>query len=374
MFTLAQAGDREQARQLSWFDHEYGLSEAAPGSEGDDARGDSDEDVREMTREELLSFDRIVVFFSGGKDCTAAFLHLLELGVDRNRIELWHHEIDGREEVRLRFDWPFVRDYCRKFADAFWVNLFYSWRIGGFEGEMLKQNAKSKPVLFQTPTGVKQAGGVAAKISTRRRFPQVSADLSVRWCSSYLKIDVASLAINHQERFLQGKTLMVSGERAEESPSRARYRVLEPHRCDNRDGKQRPRYIDHWRPVHGWTEAEVWDIMRRHRINPAPPYLLGWGRLSCMCCIFGSPNQWASIAQIAPERLSLIAEYESDFGFTINRHQSVLERVKAGTAYPMKEATVKLAMSEEYTAPIILPDGVEWELPLGAFGEKDGPC
>lgn len=327
-----------------------------------------------MTTEQLLAYDRVIVLFSGGKDCTASLLHLLDLGVDRSRIELWHHEVDGREGVTLPMDWPSTPDYCRKFAQAFGVPIYFSWKTGGFEGEMLRENARTRPVLFETPDGVMQGGGVGGKRSTRLRFPQVSADLSVRWCSAYLKIDVASLAIHNQDRFYGGSTLVVSGERAEESPARARYRVLEPDRTDNRNGKLHPRYVDHWRPVHGWLEAEVWEIIGRYRVNPAPAYRLGWGRLSCMTCIFGSPNQWASVGKIAPDRLNRIAQYEAQFGCTIHRSQSVLARAAQGTPYPMPEDAIRIAMSEEYTEPIILPEDVEWVLPLGAFGEKDGPC
>lgn len=335
---------------------------------------DEEPQPNSMTDEDLQSYDRIIVLFSGGKDCTASFLHLLDRGVDRDRIELWHHEIDGREGVVLAMDWPSTPDYCRKFAEAFGVKIFFSWKVGGFEGEMLRENARTKPVRFETPDGVFRAGGDGGREATRRKFPQVSADLSVRWCSAYLKIDVASLALRHQERFNSGRTLVISGERAEESPGRARYRVLEPDRTDNRNGRLRPRYVDHWRPVHGWKVEQVWDIIQWYRVNPAPAYHLGWGRLSCMTCIFGSANQWASVAQIDPDRFNHIARYEQEFGCTIHRSESVSDKTAKGTPYPMDPEMIRIAMSETYDQPIILPDGVEWILPAGAFGEKDGPC
>ena len=43
----------------------------------------------------LQSYDHFVVGFSGGKDSLAAVLHLLELGVPKERIELAHHLVDG---------------------------------------------------------------------------------------------------------------------------------------------------------------------------------------------------------------------------------------------------------------------------------------
>ena len=43
----------------------------------------------------LEEYDLIIVLFSGGKDSVAAYFRLLELGVPKEKIELWHHDIDG---------------------------------------------------------------------------------------------------------------------------------------------------------------------------------------------------------------------------------------------------------------------------------------
>ena len=48
---------------------------------------------------------------------------------------------------------------------------------------------------------------------TRGIFPQTSPDLRVRWCSPALKIDVLAAAIRNQPRFLDGRTLVITGER-----------------------------------------------------------------------------------------------------------------------------------------------------------------
>lgn len=41
----------------------------------------------------LEEYDQIIVLFSGGKDGMAAFFKLLELGVPKSKISLWHHDI-----------------------------------------------------------------------------------------------------------------------------------------------------------------------------------------------------------------------------------------------------------------------------------------
>jgi 3'-phosphoadenosine 5'-phosphosulfate sulfotransferase (PAPS reductase)/FAD synthetase len=52
---------------------------------------------------DLTSYDYYVVAFSGGKDSCSSLLHLIESGVDRSRIELFHHDVDGKNPF---FDWP----------------------------------------------------------------------------------------------------------------------------------------------------------------------------------------------------------------------------------------------------------------------------
>ena len=88
-----------------------------------------------LSIEEINSYDRVVVAFSGGKDSLACLLHLIELGVARERIELWHHDIDGREGSNL-MDWPCTRDYCRKVASALGVSLYFSWKANARESRV----------------------------------------------------------------------------------------------------------------------------------------------------------------------------------------------------------------------------------------------
>lgn len=322
---------------------------------------------------DLDSYDFVVVAFSGGKDSMACILHLLEKGVNREKMELWHHLVDGREGSAL-MDWPCTEGYVRACAEALGIPVYFSWRVGGFEREMLREEQRTAPVKFETPAGdVMQIGGKGGKLGTRRKFPQVSADLTVRWCSAYLKIMCADAALINQDRFRYSRTLFVTGERAEESPGRARYAQFEPHRADLRDGVRYWRHIDHWRPVHRWPEADVWAAFERWRINPHPAYRLGWGRLSCMTCIFGSDHQWASAAAIAPEMVQVIADYEVEFDHTIHRTLSVPERVARGRPYEIQESDVAAALAAEWNEPIILPDDEPWQLPAGAFGESCGP-
>ncbi len=340
----------------------------------------------------LLDYDRVIVAWSGGKDSLACLLHLLSIGVPDSKIELWHHCVDGYnapevgEVERPLFDWACTVSYCKAVGKIFKIPVYLSWRSGGFEREALRENKATAPCYFQTPNGLKKAGGNSRKLGTRRRFPQLSDDLSVRWCSSSLKIDVCAIALRNDPRFegKKAKTLFVSGERAEESPNRAKYPQVEIHRADPRKSRKSSskgrvnRHIDHWRPILNWREVQVWNIIRKFRVNPHPAYRLGWSRVSCMLCIFGSPAMFASANKIAPGRTAKIGQYEKEFDSTVKppdrngNRETILELASKAKPFAMKQSDIKAALSTEWYEPIILPKEA-WTLPAGAFGENAGP-
>ena len=306
----------------------------------------------------LGSYDHVLVATSCGTDSVASLLWLLEQGVDPARIELHHHEVDGRGEPFM--DWPSTAGYCRAIAAAFGLPIYYSWREGGLLREMLRDGQPTAAVLFETPAhGVRVIGG-HGPLGTRLRFPQVSADLSVRWCSPVAKIGPMDTLIRNQDRFLGVRTLVVTGERAEESPARARYAAFEPHRSDTRTGTRCRRHVDHLRPVHGWSEREVWSALRRHGIVPAPAYRLQWSRLSCFTCVFGSPSQWATVRAIAPAWFERIARYEDQFGCTIQRGRSVRDMADRGAPFPAdlaQPALVEAALTPGWDEPVRIAPG-----------------
>jgi 3'-phosphoadenosine 5'-phosphosulfate sulfotransferase (PAPS reductase)/FAD synthetase len=323
---------------------------------------------------ELLPFDEydhVIVSFSGGKDSTACVLHLLEAGIPKERIELWHQAVDGRPGVDQRFfDWPVTEAYCRAFAYAMGMKIFFQWKEGGFEGEMLRKDEPTKPTTFELEDGSLETVGGKGPQGTRQQFPQVSADLSTRWCSAYLKIDVAKKVFSNDPRFDNTKTLFITGERRQESANRSRYAEVVIHQSSTRS-----RRIDQWRAILGYSEKEVWDIMRRWRIQPHPAYFTGFGRVSCFACIFGNPNQWAAVRQLNPELFGKIAAYEKAFGKTIKRKESIEVQADKGQSFvPDDPELIAVAMGEEFRPEwIITPEGEKWKMPLGAFKETGGP-
>lgn len=317
-----------------------------------------------------MIYDKYIVCFSGGKDSTACFLHLLDQGIPLEKIELWHHEIDGREGSNL-MDWPITPDYCRAFAKAFNVPIYFSWKIGGFEREMLRDGQLTAPTSFEGQDGrVHTIGGTRGNPSTRMKFPQVSPDLSIRWCSAYLKIDICAAAIRNQDRFNGLNIAVISGERGEESAQRSRYAMEEPDRSDLREGKIK-RLVDRLRPIRDWKENEVWEIIERYKVRVHPCYYMGWSRCSCMFCIFGDKDQMASAFACSPERGEKLVSYEKRFGLTMKRKESLPEFIAGGSVYDAVTDELKDQANGVQYAENIFMD--KWVLPAGAYGKSCGP-
>ena len=322
----------------------------------------------------LDDYDRFIVAFSGGKDSVACVLHLLESGVSSDKVTLHHHNVDGEETGQDGLmDWPVTTDYCRKVAEALGCQFSQSWRVGGFEGEMMRRNQPTAPISIPyLVDGVRVQIGGEGKPNTRLKFPQVTANLATRWCSSSLKISCMDAWIRNDPQFLEGKTLVITGERAEESKSRANYHEFEPHRSDNRNGLRVIRVVDHWRPVHKWSEREVWSILERWKLTAHPSYQLGFGRCSCRPCIFGNKDQWATIKLIAPNQFRNISQREGETGLTIHRTLSVSELAEMGRPYTAAHDSywTNVGNSHTFDHPVISDN---WVLPAGAFGESCGP-
>lgn len=315
--------------------------------------------------------DKWIVGFSGGKDSIACVLNILDLGVPRHKIELWHHAIDPIEAPFM--DWPSTHAYCKSFAEALDLPLYFSARIGGFEQEMLKQDGVTAQVTFERGDHGKAITtipkGKPAKLGTRMKFPQVSADLSVRWCSSTLKIDVAARVFSNDPRLATGTYVFLTGERGEESTNRANYLQWEFHRSDNLS-----RRIYQWRPVQHWSEERVWDAMRRWGIIPHPAYRIGFGRVSCMSCIFGNGDQWATVRALNRPHFQKIADYEKLFGVTIQRDRSVVEQADSGRVVIAAGLGDVVERSQDPNATWeILMEPDEWVFPAGAFRKDGGP-
>lgn len=320
----------------------------------------------------LFEADKVLIFFSGGKDSIFCFLRMLELGIPREKIVLMHHLIDGKDEQFM--DWPHAEDYCRKFAAHFGVEIRFSWLHGGFKGELMKENAISQPTSFEALSGeIKtiERDAARSKPATRRRFPQVSGNLAVRWCSAELKIAVGRKAVTHDESLLGKKTVCLSGERREESSGRAKYWQFEPHTARAMSDKKKRDVWVH-RPALNASEEEVWALLEKYQVLPPPAYQVGLSRMSCMSCIFARQNTLATLRHYWPNQIDRIASLENEFDTFISRDRiDVVDLSKKGTPFICDDPEIiRQAGSEEYFLPIVATEDRPWAIPAGAFGTE----
>lgn len=323
---------------------------------------------------ELLPFseyDKILISYSGGKDSLACILYLLEQGVSKDRIELWHQDVDGAPDDLAFIDWPVTENYVRVTGQALGLKVEFQWRQEGFLGELLREDRRTNDVEFTLGDEVIHLPTRGGKCSTRRKFPAKSADLSRRWCSAYLKIDVFRRAVNNHPAFQKGKILVITGERWEESAARSKYLPTELHPCNTQK-----RIVHWWRSVVEWDEAKIWEIIERHGITPHPAYVLGWNRTSCFGCIFSTPDLWAMMREIAPDRFNLLVEMEHELGFTVDNKCTLTEMADKGKSRVPKAKEASEIVQQALQGTFSLDDFWQdkWELPAGAFrGAEGGP-
>ena len=387
----------------------------------------------------LEEYDLIAILLSGGKDSIACYYKLLELGVPKEKMEFWHHDIDGGHPSR-HMDWRCTHNYVKSFSEVEGVPLRLSWRINGFFGELYRVGA-SEPVEWMEPdTGeiiqcklssnylkckeLKEQSAdemeeLLKQYGYRMKFPAKTGDLSRRWCSAYLKIMVADSVMSnlsslgkleeiggkrgkfpakgstHQGRWCSGnlkaavqdsvtsnlektrknvKVLVVSGERRGESAGRSKYNEMEIHRTNAE--KKAHRIVHQWRPVIDYSEKDVWEVLKRHNVNPHPCYRAGWNRCSCAMCIFSTPKPFAGIKELYPEDFDMLKQDESILGFTLD-NKCDLETFIKGTescVYHGDFQAIRSLVTGEFTVDDVYVKG-HWMYPAGAFhGAEGGPC
>lgn len=383
----------------------------------------------------LEEYDLIVVLISGGKDSVACYLKLIELGVPKEKIEFWHHDIDGGHPTR-RMDWKCTQNYVKALADAEGVKLRVSYRVNGFFGELYRIGA-SEPIEWIDPdTGeirqcklssnylkcrelkeqaTEEMEELLKQYGYRMKFPAKTGDLSRRWCSAYLKICVADTVVSnldrlgeleelggkrhkfpakggtHSGRWCSGnlkaavqdsvtanleetkhdkKILIVSGERRGESAGRSKYNEMEIHRT-NATAKAH-RVVHQWRCCIYYSEKDVWELLKRHHINPHPCYRIGWNRCSCMMCIFSTPRLFAGVKELFPDAYASLRHDEEVLGFTLDNKKNLDEFIgdtPSCVCWNDKKAIHSILTGEFGTEDIYTEN---WNYPVGAFHGADG--
>lgn len=240
-----------------------------------------------------MSSIKHVVSISGGKDSTALWLHAIERGVDftpvfadtgheheitYEYIEYLEKELGPIKRVTANFDEEIEKK--RVYMEEHWVN-------DGVPRERVE-------VALQA---MKPTGNVFLDCAIRHgRFPSPRR----RFCSQDLKhkpihLDVVSPLI------IAGHTVVSwQGVRADESRARADLDVVEE--IDSR--------LIVYRPLITWSVDDVFDLHRRHGIEPNPLYKMGMRRVGCMPCIMCAKGELRNMANRWPDHLEKVKKYE----------------------------------------------------------------
>ncbi|MFB8378198.1 hypothetical protein [Paenibacillus taichungensis] len=336
--------------------------------------------TREVQLLPLNDYDVVILNLSAGADSMGCLFELKKQGLDFSKLELWHQCVDGRGEQYHEFwDWPCTESYIESVGQYFGVPVYYQWRDRGIYGEMMRDNQLAGDVFYSEGQETVRLQTLKGKQSTRRKFPAQSADLRIRWCSAAAKADPARRVLNNNPR-LRGsqlkpkKILFITGERRTEGGNRANYLKAELHSSTTRF-----RVVHHWRPVIDESKAAMFELHKEFAIMPHPAYYLGFGRVSCMGCVFSTQHHWRVIQQIAADRFQQFVNTEQEISHTVDVHMNLIDKAARGVVEkvlpmndPMLQEWIRLALSKQFTVEDLMMK--EWIQPVGAdHGCHGGP-
>ena len=108
-----------------------------------------------------------------------------------------------------------------------------------------------------------------------------------------------------------------------------------------------------WRPLIGWSEQDVIDMILKHGVKPNPLYLRGASRVGCWPCIFSRKSELRFIADQDPGRINAIEELE--------RKVAVAARIRAQAKGVTLERDPTFFQSRSGTGACIpIREMVEW--------------
>jgi 3'-phosphoadenosine 5'-phosphosulfate sulfotransferase (PAPS reductase)/FAD synthetase len=241
----------------------------------------------------LESFDWIVVNSSGGKDSQA----MLDLVCERaeaegvlSRVVVVHADLG-------RVEWQGTREIAEAQATRYGVRFVVVDRA---QGDLLAHVESRHAAL-------RAKGNTTA--------PAWPSSVN-RWCTSDHKTHQVYRLFTHLVKEFRApleplakkirpcRILNCLGMRAEESPKRSKMLPMEADKPAS-NGK---REVVRWLPLHGWSEAQVWERIDASRTSDLRhfAYALGMPRVSCCFCILASRSALLVAGKHNPE---LLAEY-----------------------------------------------------------------
>lgn len=160
------------------------------------------------------------------------------------------------------------------------------------------------------------------------------------------------------------KLLIVSWERRGESSGRTKYTEMEIHRTN---AEKKPHRIMHqWRPVIDHSEKYVWEVLKRHRVNPQPFYRAEWSRCNCAMCILATPKLFAGIRELYPEEYRLLKYDEEILGSALDNKYNPDTFVgdAKSCVYHVDEKAIHSLLTWKFSVDDVYVEG-NWLYPAG---------
>lgn len=230
----------------------------------------------------------LVLSVSGGKDSDAMSHYLLDL----RQKEGWLGDVMMvHADLGSRVEWQQTPDYVRDLARRKGVPLhIVRWTHGDLIDRIWQRYHKDP---------------------SRPCWPSAK----MRYCTS----DMKRSPINRwlRNHFPTGKVICAMGLRAQESQTRAKRKIF-ILRTDA-SAPTKGRFCYDWLPIHEWTEADVWDCIRRHGNIYHEAYTYGNHRLSCALCVLGSVNDLLNGAVHNPDTYREYCRIEAVTGYSFRK-------------------------------------------------------
>lgn len=244
--------------------------------------------------------------YSGGKDSTALYLHLMERGrpfipmfadTDNEAPELY----DYVRELPAKTGGPEIKWVKADLTKNFEIkrkNLPTIWAKAG-----VPQKHIDRAMELCHPTG-----NVFIDVCILRGgFPYIKS----RFCTEYLKLRPFAEVF----RPLEGIVFNYTGVRRAESVLRRNY----PLRSWDKLPTLTKKPVAKIHPLVDWTLADVMEQHAKHGIKPNPLYELGVDRVGCWPCVFARKAEISIIARHSPEKIAILREWEALMEY-LSRH------------------------------------------------------
>lgn len=286
----------------------------------------------------------LAISISGGKDSQA----LLNALIAERAARGWTGEVYAIHAHLGRAEWPQSLAHCRRICEAAGVELVVINRPQGdlvqqIRDRMVKLQGTGKPPWPDAKNRYCTSDQKRGQIDKQMRNPWPTA--TMRYCTAdqkrgqILKIHrqsdliVAAMGLRGDESSARAKR-PVAQLRKQITASALRDLSIEAALAGRKTGQ---RVAIDWLPLHGWSEADVWDacgtshadLERRRALHrdghagealdgwPAhPAYVWGNQRLSCALCVLASRADITNGARHNPELLREYIAIEKESGFT----------------------------------------------------------